>query len=347
MTSKMTSKLTYKDAGVDIDAGADLVRRISGAVKSTHRPEVRSDLGGFAALTELPSRYHHPMLVTGTDGVGTKLRLAIDYDRHDTIGQDLVAMCVNDVLVTGAEPLLFLDYYATAKLDVDVAARVITGIADGCQLAGCALVGGETAEMPGMYESGDYDLAGFCVGVVERDEVISGANMAAGNVLIGLASSGAHSNGYSLIRRVLENAGRPSDSLLDELLAPTRIYVALVQKLLEEFGHQSVHAMAHVTGGGFQENLPRMVQNEALAVRVLMDSWQRPDLFSWLQQAGNIDELEMLKTFNCGIGFVLCVDEAIAEPLMAWLTAQDESAWQIGEIVAAGTPAADGELVLS
>ncbi len=343
----MTSKLTYKDAGVDIDAGAELVRRISGAVKATHRPEVRSDLGGFAALTELPSRYKQPMLVTGTDGVGTKLRLAIDYDRHDSIGQDLVAMCVNDVLVTGAEPLLFLDYYATARLDVDVAARVIAGIADGCKLAGCALVGGETAEMPGMYESGDYDLAGFCVGVVEREEVISGANMTVGNVLIGLASSGAHSNGYSLIRRVLENAGRPSDSLLDELLAPTRIYVALVQQLLSEFGHDAVHAMAHVTGGGFQENLPRMLLDDALAVRVVMDSWQRPDLFSWLQQAGNIDELEMLKTFNCGIGFVLCVDEAIAEPLMAWLGAQGEAAWQIGDIVPAGTPAADGELVLS
>lgn len=343
----MTPKLTYKDAGVDIDAGAELVRRISGAVQATHRPEVRSDLGGFAALTELPGRYRHPMLVTGTDGVGTKLRLAIDYDRHDRIGQDLVAMCVNDVLVTGAEPLLFLDYYATASLDVDVAARVITGIADGCKLAGCALVGGETAEMPGMYESGDYDLAGFCVGVVERDEVINGAGMAAGNVLIGLASSGAHSNGYSLIRRVLANAGTPSETLLDELLAPTRIYVALVQQLLREFGHQSVHAMAHVTGGGFQENLPRMLRDDTLAVRVVMDSWQRPDLFSWLQQAGNIDELEMLKTFNCGIGFVLCVDESIAEPLMAWLGAQDETAWQIGEIVAAGAPAADGELVLS
>ncbi|MCR9276881.1 MAG: phosphoribosylformylglycinamidine cyclo-ligase [Pseudomonadaceae bacterium] len=343
----MTSKLTYKDAGVDIDAGAELVRRISGAVKATHRPEVRSDLGGFAALTELPTRYRHPMLVTGTDGVGTKLRLAIDYDRHDSIGQDLVAMCVNDVLVTGAEPLLFLDYYATASLDVDVAARVIAGIADGCQLAGCALVGGETAEMPGMYESGDYDLAGFCVGVVERDQVISGANMAPGNALIGLASSGAHSNGYSLIRRVLENAGRPSDALLDELLAPTRIYVALVQQILAEFGHEAVHAMAHVTGGGFQENLPRMLRSDSLALRVTMDSWQRPDLFSWLQQAGNIDELEMLKTFNCGIGFVLCVDDAIAEPLLAWLAAQDERAWQIGEVVSAGAQAADGELVLS
>lgn len=343
----MTRKLTYKDAGVDIDAGSELVRRIAPAVKATHRPEVRSHLGGFAALTALPSGYNEPLLVTGTDGVGTKLRLAIDSNRHDGIGQDLVAMCVNDVLVTGAEPLLFLDYYATAALDVDVAERVVKGIAHGCSLAGCALVGGETAEMPGMYESGDYDLAGFCVGVVEADQVITGERCEVGDVLIGLASSGAHSNGYSLIRRVLEISGEPSAALLDELLAPTRIYVEVIRKLLASPAHRdAVHSMAHVTGGGFPENLPRMFAGKALAARVQLDAWERPALFGWLQQAGNIDEREMLTTFNCGVGFVLCVEPTAEAAVLDALQSAGEAPTVIGDVVRAGTtPKYPGEMV--
>ncbi|MFM7120000.1 MAG: phosphoribosylformylglycinamidine cyclo-ligase, partial [Gammaproteobacteria bacterium] len=295
--------LTYRDAGVDIDAGDELVRRIGPACKATHRPELLSGLGGFAALASLPTRYREPVIVTGKDGVGTKLKLAIDHDRHDTVGQDLVAMCVNDVLVTGAEPFLFLDYYATGKLEVDVAERVIVGIARGCELAGCALVGGETAEMPGFYARGDYDLAGFCIGVVERSAIIDGSKLGVGDVLIGLPSSGPHSNGYSLVRRVLAEAGTPPDTaLLDQLMQPTRIYARSVLALLDT---TPVHGMAHITGGGFVENLPRIFRDERLAARVRVTAWQRPPVFDWLQSVGQIDEHEMLRTFNCGIGYIV------------------------------------------
>ncbi len=344
----MSKGLTYRDAGVDIEAGDELVRRIGPAARATQRPEQLSGLGGFAALAGLPEKYLEPVLVTGTDGVGTKLKLAIDHDRHDGVGQDLVAMCVNDVLVTGAEPFLFLDYYATAKLDVDVAERVFIGIARGCQLAGCALVGGETAEMPGFYQSGDYDLAGFCVGVVERSRIVDGASLAPGDALIGLPSSGPHSNGYSLIRRLLSDTRVSADgALLEALMAPTRIYAKTVLALLET---QPVHAMAHITGGGILENLPRIFagrSQDGLAALVDLDAWSRPDVFAWLQQAGNIDEDEMLRTFNCGIGFIVVVPEAAAEAALAALRALDEAPVRIGRIVTAGTPAGPGERLIA
>ena len=298
----MSNGLTYREAGVDIDAGNELVKRIAEPCKATHRPELLTGLGGFAAMAAIPTKYQQPELVTGTDGVGTKLKLAIDHDRHDTVGQDLVAMCVNDVLVTGAEPFLFLDYYATGKLDVDIAERVIKGIARGCEIAGCALVGGETAEMPGFYAASDYDLAGFCIGVVERGQIVAGQNIEIGDRLISLASSGAHSNGYSLIRRVLEDGGvSVEDKLLDELMAPTRIYATSILELCEVL---DVRGMAHITGGGLLENLPRMFAERELAALIDLDGWDRPDIFSWLQQAGNIGEMEMLRTFNCGVGYV-------------------------------------------
>jgi len=335
----LSKGLTYRDAGGDIDAGAELVRRIGPACKATHRPELLSGLGGFAALASLPTRYREPVLVTGTDGVGTKLKLAIDHDRHDDVGQDLVAMCVNDVLVTGAEPFLFLDYYATGRLDVDVAERVIKGIARGCELAGCALVGGETAEMPGFYAKGDYDLAGFCIGVVERSAIVDGTRLAEGDALIGLASSGPHSNGYSLIRRVLEDASLERDAqLIDALMAPTRIYARSILSLLEE---HAVHGMAHITGGGILENLPRMFRDDRLVALLDMTSWARPDVFGWLQQAGNIAEDEMLRTFNCGIGFILAVPAESAGAVVAHLQAAGEDARVIGKLVATGTTAGD------
>lgn len=341
----MSRGLTYRDAGVDIEAGDELVRRIGPAAKATHRPELLSGLGGFAALARLPEKYREPVLVTGTDGVGTKLKLAIDHDRHDSVGQDLVAMCVNDVLVTGAEPFLFLDYYATGGLDVDVAERVITGIAHGCELAGCALVGGETAEMPGFYQAGDYDLAGFCVGVVERERIVDGSRLGVGDVLIGLPSSGPHSNGYSLIRRLLEVQGAaPDPSRLDALMAPTRIYAKTVLALLER---HPIHAMAHITGGGILENLPRIfATTDGLAALVDLNAWSRPAIFDWLQQAGNIDTDEMLRTFNCGIGFVLVVPADAADAVEAALHAQAEDPVRIGRIVAAGTEPATGERVV-
>lgn len=336
--------LTYRDAGVNIDAGNELIRRIAPASKRTRRPEVLNSLGGFAAMAMLPSRYENPVLVTGTDGVGTKLKLAIDYDRHDTVGQDLVAMCVNDVLVTGAEPFLFLDYYASAALDVDVAERVIVGIAKGCELAGCALVGGETAEMPGLYQPGDYDLAGFCVGVVERDRIIDGSGIASGNALIGLESSGPHSNGYSLIRRVIaDQASQPSAAVLDQLSAPTRIYARAILDLLA--AHE-VLGMAHITGGGLTENIPRMFTAQGLAAIIDLDTWSRPDIFGWLQQGGHIDEQEMQRTFNCGIGFVICVPADAADDCMARLRAAGEAPHLIGRI---GTPSdalAPGEICI-
>ncbi|HSG91122.1 MAG TPA: phosphoribosylformylglycinamidine cyclo-ligase [Pseudomonadales bacterium] len=334
--------LTYRDAGVDIDAGSELIRRIGPAASRTRRPEMLDGLGGFAALTRLPERYREPVLVTGTDGVGTKLKLAIDHDRHDDVGQDLVAMCVNDCLVTGAEPLLFLDYYATSRLDVEVATRVIGGIARACELAGCTLAGGETAEMPGFYGGGDYDLAGFCVGVVERDEIVDGSAVAAGDALVALASSGPHSNGFSLIRRVLEAAGTDlgtDAARLDGLMTPTRIYVAAVRALLA--AGQPVHAMAHITGGGLPENLPRVLRGDAatdLAFEIDLSSWVLPEVFAWLREAGGIDPLELLRTFNCGVGFVLCVPAETTDAVIEALVASGEQAWRLGTVVAADAP---------
>ncbi|SHH25589.1 phosphoribosylformylglycinamidine cyclo-ligase [Ferrimonas marina] len=329
-----SSQLSYKDAGVDIDAGNALVDNIKSAVKRTRRPEVMGGIGGFGALCRLPANYKKPLLVSGTDGVGTKLRLAIDHNRHDTVGIDLVAMCVNDLIVQGAEPLFFLDYYATGKLDVDVATAVVSGIADGCELSGCALIGGETAEMPGMYEGADYDMAGFCVGVVEEDEVLDGSKVAAGDAIIALGSSGPHSNGYSLIRKVLERVENPAETtvgdknLVDALMAPTKIYVKPVLKLL---GEHDVHAISHITGGGFWENIPRVLPDNLKAV-IDGNSWQWPEVFNWLQTTGNISEHEMYRTFNCGVGLVIALPAAQAEQAVELLKAEGENAWLIGTI---------------
>jgi len=327
--------LTYRDAGVDIDAGEELIERIKPRVRRTMRPEVLGGIGGFGALVELaPGRWRHPVLVSGTDGVGTKLRLAIDSGRHDTVGIDLVAMCVNDVVVQGAEPLFFLDYYATGRLDVDVAERVIAGIAEGCVQAGCALVGGETAEMPGMYEGADYDLAGFCVGVVEKDRIIDGSATKPGDAVIGLASSGPHSNGFSLIRKLLAVSGAGEDSrvdgwsLLDLLMAPTRVYVRPVLALMEQV---PVHGVAHITGGGLTDNIPRVLP-DGLEVRLDARSWQRGGVWDWIQQAGNVSDAEMHRTFNCGIGMTLQVAAADADRALALLAAAGERAAVIGEV---------------
>lgn len=328
------TQLSYKDAGVDIHAGNELVESIKADVKRTRRPEVMGGLGGFGALCSLPTKYKEPVLVSGTDGVGTKLRLAIDLNKHDTIGQDLVAMCVNDLVVQGAEPLFFLDYYATGKLEVNVAAEVIKGIADGCEMAGCALVGGETAEMPGMYHAGDYDLAGFCVGVVEKAEIIDGLAVKAGDTLIALASSGPHSNGYSLIRKVLEVSGaNATDELVvkplsEHLLAPTKIYVKSVLSLIKQV---EVHAIAHLTGGSFWENIPRVLPKATKAV-INEQSWQWPAVFKWLQEKGNISRYEMYRTFNCGVGMVIAVSSKDVETALAVLTQAGENAWVIGHI---------------
>ncbi|MFY0990478.1 phosphoribosylformylglycinamidine cyclo-ligase [Halomonas sp. C05BenzN] len=330
--------LSYKDAGVDIDAGNALVDRIKGVARRTSRPEVMGGLGGFGALCQLPAGYREPVLVSGTDGVGTKLRLAMDLGRHDTIGIDLVAMCVNDLVVAGAEPLFFLDYYATGKLDVDIAADVVTGIGEGCEQAGCALVGGETAEMPGMYEGSDYDLAGFCVGVVEKSEILDGHRVAEGDVLLGMASSGPHSNGYSLIRKILEVGPADLDTAIDgqplgdALLAPTRIYVKPLLSLIRESG-VPVHALSHITGGGLLENIPRVLP-EGLGARIDVASWTRPAVFDWLQQQGNVDEHEMHRVLNCGIGMVIVVPADEADRARAHLQAQGETVHRIGEIVA-------------
>jgi len=340
------TQLSYKDAGVDIHAGNELVERIKGDVKRTRRPEVMGGLGGFGALCALPTKYKEPILVSGTDGVGTKLRLAIDLKKHDTIGQDLVAMCVNDLIVQGAEPLFFLDYYATGKLDVDVAASVIKGIADGCEMSGCALVGGETAEMPGMYHEGDYDLAGFCVGVVEKSEVIDGTAVKTGDTLIALSSSGAHSNGYSLIRKVLEVSGaNPADllegkSLSEHLLAPTKIYVKSILQLIKQ---TEVHAIAHLTGGGFWENIPRVLPANTKAV-IDESSWQWPAIFNWLQEKGNISRYEMYRTFNCGVGMVIALPEKEVETALALLEQAGEKAWVIGKIAPLGEGEAQVEI---
>jgi len=331
--------LTYRDAGVDIDAGNALVERIKPYAKSTMRREVMGGLGGFGALFDLSATgRREPVLVSGTDGVGTKLLLARDLDRHDTIGIDLVAMSVNDVLAQGAEPLFFLDYFACGKLDVDMAARVVAGIAEGCHQAGCALVGGETAEMPDMYPLGDYDLAGFCVGVAEKSELLDGASVTAGHALVGVASSGPHSNGYSLIRRILERSGADpgsafGDATLGEtLMAPTRIYVKPVLSLLGRF---DVAALSHITGGGLVENVVRVIP-DGLGVRFERDAWPVPPIFGWLEEQGAVEQREMLRTFNCGIGMVAVVPRPQARAVREALAADGLESWVIGEVVEAG-----------
>ena len=333
-----SSSLNYREAGVNIDAGNDLVDKIKPLAAKTRRPGVLSGLGGFGALFEVPvDRYKKPVLVSGTDGVGTKLKLAMDMGKHDTIGIDLVAMCVNDIIVTGAEPLYFLDYYATGKLDVDTAASVVEGIAKGCELSGAALTGGETAEMPGMYSGEDYDVAGFCVGVVEKDEIIDGSTVAAGDCLIGLASSGAHSNGYSLIRKIIEHAGADlnqacGDSTLGEkLLEPTRIYVKSLLSLQKNI---KLKALAHITGGGLLENIPRVLPDNTKAI-LDKNSWEMPEVFKWLQEAGNVDAQEMYRTFNCGVGMVICVSQQDKDAAIKHLTDMGEQAFIIGNIESA------------
>ena len=332
--------LSYRDSGVDIDAGDALVDDIKKIVRATQRPEVMAGVGGFGALVSLPKKYKQPILVSGTDGVGTKLRLGIDTGRVQGLGQDLVAMCVNDVLVSGAEPLFFLYYYATGKLDQRVAAQVIKGIAQGCKLAGCALVGGETAEMPGMYAHGDFDLAGFSVAVVEKSKIIDGSKIKPGDVLVALPSSGAHSNGYSLIRKIVERSGVALESpfgkgtLADALLAPTNIYVKPVLKLLAS--GVPVRGMAHITGGGITGNLARCFPKHTSAV-VDTASWQRPAIFEWLQQHGAVEEDEMRHVFNCGVGFVLVVPRAALERTLAELKRAKLKPWQLGEVVKSKT----------
>jgi len=336
--SSVRTPLNYRDAGVDIDAGNRLVERIRSSVASTTRPGVLGSLGGFGGLFELPlDRYRKPVLVSGTDGVGTKLKLAIQLRKHDSIGIDLVAMCVNDILVLGAEPLFFLDYYATGALDTDIAASVIEGIAEGCRQSGAALIGGETAEMPGMYAAGDYDLAGFCVGIVERDGIIDGSKVGAGDVMIALASSGPHSNGYSLIRRIIEVSGSDLSAdcggvkLADALLQPTRIYVDALRDALAGF---ELHALAHITGGGLLENIPRVLPPDTRAV-IDTASWRLPAVFEWLQRNGNVEQHEMYRTFNCGIGMVVITAGNDADALLAHLAQRGTSAWRLGRIEAA------------
>ncbi|HEX7053709.1 MAG TPA: phosphoribosylformylglycinamidine cyclo-ligase [Burkholderiales bacterium] len=332
----MAKNLSYRDAGVDIDAGDALVERIKPHARRTLRPEVLAGIGGFGALCEIPARYRHPVLVSGTDGVGTKLKLAFALDRHDTVGIDLVAMSANDVLVQGAEPLFFLDYFACGKLDTAVAAQVVAGIARGCELAGCALIGGETAEMPGMYPEGEYDLAGFCVGVVEKERIIDGRAVAPGDALLGLASSGAHSNGYSLVRKILERA-RPSLAELPfDLLEPTRIYVKPVLQLLERV---PVKALAHITGGGLTGNVPRVLPRGTQAL-IRRAAWPRPELFAWLQREGGVAEDEMHRVFNCGIGMVIVVAPEDAARAAETLRSAGETVYAIGSV-----EAADGEPV--
>ncbi len=328
--------LTYRDAGVNIDAGEELVERIKPRVARTMRPEVLAGIGGFGAMIEIPEgRWKRPVLVAGTDGVGTKLRLAIDTGLHDGVGQDLVAMCANDVVVQGAEPLFFLDYYATGRLSVEVAERVIAGIAEGCARAGCALVGGETAEMPGMYAEGDYDLAGFCVGVVERDRIIDGRRVRAGDAVIGLASSGPHSNGFSLIRRLLAETGADATTqvggarLVDLLMAPTRIYV---KPLLRLAAAVDVHGLAHITGGGLTDNIPRVLP-EGLGVRLDAGAWRQDPVWDWIRTSGRISDAEMHRTFNCGVGMVVVLARPEADAALELLRIAGEQASVIGEVV--------------
>lgn len=333
MTTKKT--ITYRDAGVDIDAGNALVHRIKDYAKKTRRPEVMAGLGGFGALCEIPSHYKQPVLVSGTDGVGTKLKLAQQLGKHDSIGIDLVAMCVNDLVVAGAEPLFFLDYFATGKLDVDAAADVIKGIAEGCEQAGCALVGGETAEMPGMYQGEDYDLAGFCVGVVEKSEIIDGSAIQLSDTLIALKSSGVHSNGYSLVRKILEESGVNAAetamgdmSLEDALMLPTRIYVKPMLRLMKTL---EVHSIAHITGGGITENLPRVLP-KGVGATIDLSSWEMPPVFQWLKENAGLDDDEMLKTFNCGAGMIVALPQSDAEDAIQMLNSLGEEAWIIGKL---------------
>jgi phosphoribosylformylglycinamidine cyclo-ligase len=335
--------LNYRDAGVDIDAGNELVERIKPAIKSTHREGCIGNIGGFGGLFELPlDRYRNPLMVSGTDGVGTKLKLAIELGILDGIGIDLVAMCANDIAVLGAEALFFLDYYATGRLEVDQAEQVIKGIAVGCRQAGCALIGGETAEMPGIYQPGDFDLAGFCVGIVEKDRIIDGSQVAAGNRLIALASTGVHSNGFSLVRKIIEvkDANLEQDcggqSLAEALITPTRIYV---KSLLALAGNCQINAIAHITGGGLVENVPRVLPDD-LSARIDLSSWQLSPVFSWLQQSGNVEQMEMLRTFNCGVGMVLAIDAQQQQQCLDQLQALGETAWVIGDIVSRGDQAA-------
>lgn len=338
--------MDYRQAGVDVEAGRAFVQQIRQSVERTYRPEVLGSFGGFGGLFELPAGYRQPVLVSGTDGVGTKLKLAHDCQQHDTVGIDLVAMCVNDVLTAGAEPLFFLDYLATGKLEPDQLVQVVAGIALGCQQAGCALVGGETAEMPGFYAAGEYDLAGFCVGIVEKSQILSGAAVQPGDIAIGLASSGIHSNGYSLVRKIIEQSGVklsdcPSElgdqTLADLLLTPTQIYVKPVLAALR--AGLKIHGMAHITGGGLPENLPRCL-GEHQSVRVAHGSWPVPPIFGWLAAVGGVTLPEMYSTFNMGIGYVLIAPPAQVEPLIAQLTAEAIAAYSIGEVIAG-----NGELV--
>ena len=327
------SPLTYKDAGVDIDAGDQLVENIKPFAKRTMRPEVLGGIGGFGALVEVSKKFKHPVMVSGTDGVGTKLKLAFHLNKHDTIGQDLVAMSVNDILVQGAEPIFFLDYFACGKLDVAVATDVVRGIAYGCELAGCALIGGETAEMPSMYPAGEYDLAGFAVGLVEKAAIITGKTIAAGDVVLGLQSSGAHANGYSLVRKIIERSGVDLNTLANQqlaadLLAPTRIYVKPLLTLIET---GTVKGMAHITGGGLTENIPRVLPDNVTAV-IDRKAWVAPSVFAWLQQHGQVDDAEMARTFNCGIGMVVIVAKAHADAASALLREAGETVFTIGEI---------------
>ncbi|MAS81845.1 MAG: phosphoribosylformylglycinamidine cyclo-ligase [Legionellales bacterium] len=335
MTKKIEKKLSYKNAGVSIESGNELVKRLKDTVSNTHRQGVMGGLGGFGALFDLGSlNYKHPILVSGTDGVGTKIKLAIDNKRHESIGIDLVGMCVNDLIVQGADPLFFLDYFACSSLNVDVAETVINGIADGCTLAGCSLVGGETAEMPGMYQPGEYDLAGFCVGVVEKDAIITGQGVSAGDILIAIASSGCHSNGYSLIRKIISVTNQDlsellaGKTLLNHLLEPTRIYAKQILGLINEV---PIKAIAHITGGGLIENIPRVIPDD-LAVKIEANSWKLPPIFEWLREKGNVDSHEMYKTFNCGVGIILCVDSDNVRKTLSYLTDIGEDAWVIGQI---------------
>jgi phosphoribosylformylglycinamidine cyclo-ligase len=334
-----SSPLSYKDAGVDIDAGDALVERIKPLARKTMRDGVLAGIGGFGALFEVPKRYREPVLVSGTDGVGTKLKLAFEWNMHDTVGIDLVAMSVNDVLVQGAEPLFFLDYFACGKLDVDTAAAVVGGIARGCELSGCALIGGETAEMPGMYPAGEYDLAGFAVGAVEKSKILDGANVQPGDVVLGLASSGVHSNGFSLVRKCIERAGADLPATLDgepfraAIMAPTRLYVRSVLALLAQ---EPVKALAHITGGGLLENIPRVLP-DGCAAHLRQGSWPRSELFSWLQRTAGIDDQEMNRTFNNGIGMVVVVAPAEAAAVADTLRSQGESVHDIGRIAERGT----------
>ena len=336
--SQQHSNLDYKSAGVDIHAGNTLVERLKPIARKTARPGVLQGIGGFGCLFELPlDRYKSPVLVSGTDGVGTKLKLAVEMGCHNTVGIDLVAMCVNDIVVQGAEPLFFLDYYATGKLDVDVATGVISGIAKGCEIAGAALIGGETAEMPGMYIPGDYDLAGFCVGIVEKERIIDGTACRIGDKLIGIASSGLHSNGYSLVRKILETnpfaLSNPfhQTTIGDHLIEPTRIYVKPVLELLHDI---SVHAIAHITGGGITENLPRILPKRIKAI-IDLNTWETPPVFTWLQQQGGINEAEMLRTFNCGIGMIVCVSAEDEKVALKKLRKSGEKVFTIGNLAQA------------